>query len=160
MSLSNFNDLSVQADENTLQAADGIDTITLEEATSPLKKHSKENEGKKHHGIGHNLKKAVSPHPGKKVAKEKAAYIPSKSTTSGLAMIQPEGAAGDIVRSGHIELDTIFASNDSEVGRQPITVNVVNAPNNSTVQCGCDNINCLFCNLILSIQKTDPAVLQ
>ena len=157
--------LSVQADENASQAADGIDTITLEEAStdrhSPLKKKSKENEGKKHHhGIGHNLKKAVSPNPAKKAAKEKAPYIPSNSTTSGLAMIQPEGAAGDIVRSGHLELDTIFASNDSEVGRQPITVNVVNAPNNSTVQCGCDNINCPFCNLILSIQKTDPSVLQ
>ena len=74
--------------------------------------------------------------------------------------MQPAGASSDIVRSGHIELDTLYASNNSEVGRQPITVNVVNAPNNSTLQCGCENISCPFCNLILSIEKTDPAVLQ
>lgn len=74
--------------------------------------------------------------------------------------MQPAGAANDIVRSGHIELSTLYASNDTEVGRQPITVNVVNAPNNSTLQCGCENISCPFCNLILSIEKTDPSVLQ
>ena len=74
--------------------------------------------------------------------------------------MQPAGASSDIVRSGHIELDTLFASNNSEVGRQSITVNVVNAPNNSTLQCGCENISCPFCNLILSIERTDPSVLQ
>ena len=70
------------------------------------------------------------------------------------------GAATDIVRSGHIELDTLYASNNSEVGRKPITVNLVNAPNNSTLQCGCENISCPFCNLMLSIEQTDPSVLQ
>ena len=44
-----------------------------------------------------------------------------------------QGASADIVRSGHLELDTIYASNDSTVGRQAIQVNVLNAPNNSTV---------------------------
>ena len=76
------------------------------------------------------------------------------------AKILLAGAATDIVRSGHIELDTLYASNNSEVGRKPITVNLVNAPNNSTLQCGCENISCPFCNLMLSIEQTDPSVLQ
>ena len=80
--------------------------------------------------------------------------------TSGRYMMQPSGASDDIVRSGHIEFATLWASNDSQIGRQPVTVNVVNAPNNSTLQCGCENISCPFCNLMLSIERTDPSVLQ
>ena len=75
-------------------------------------------------------------------------------------LMQPAGASADIVRSGHMELSTLWASNDTEMGRQPIMVNVVNAPNNSTLQCGCENISCPFCNLIMSIEQTDPSVLQ
>ena len=41
-----------------------------------------------------------------------------------------------------------------------LTVNLINAPNDSTLQCGCENINCPFCNLMLSIEGTDPTVLQ
>lgn len=70
----------------------------------------------------------------------------------------PQNADPNIIRSGHSELNTLFASND--VVTEPITVNVCNAPNNSTVQCGCDNINCPFCNIMISIEKTDPTVLQ
>ena len=73
-------------------------------------------------------------------------------------ILVPQGADANIVRSGHYELDTLYASNDVVTG--PITVNVCNAPNNSTLQCGCENINCPFCNLMLSIEKTDPSVLQ
>ena len=71
-----------------------------------------------------------------------------------------QGASSDIVRSGHLEFGTLYAANDSRVGRQALQVNVLNAPNNSTVQCGCENINCPFCNLIMSIERTDPTVLQ
>ena len=53
--------------------------------------------------------------------------------SSGGAIMNVQGASADIVRSGHLELDTIYASNDSTVGRQAIQVNVLNAPNNSTV---------------------------
>ena len=69
-----------------------------------------------------------------------------------------EGADASIIRSGHSELNTLYATNDQQVG--PITVNLCNAPNNSTLQCGCENINCPFCNLMLSIEGTDPTVLQ
>ena len=97
-----------------------------------------------------------------KKSAESSLFKRAKEASRGTAhvVMQPAGASADIVRSGHIELNTIYASNDSEVGRQPITVNVVNAPNNSTLQCGCENISCPFCNLILSIEKTDPSVLQ
>ena len=74
------------------------------------------------------------------------------------AIFNPQGASSDIVRSGHQELNTLWASNDVQTG--PITVNLCNAPNNSTVQCGCENINCPFCNLMMSIEQTDPSVLQ
>ena len=69
-----------------------------------------------------------------------------------------QGANTDIIRSGHQELNTLWASN--EITTEPITVNLVNAPNDSTVQCGCDNINCPFCNLMMSIELMDPTVLQ
>ena len=68
------------------------------------------------------------------------------------------GADASIIRSGHSELNTLYATNDQQTG--PITVNLCNAPNNSTLQCGCENINCPFCNLMLSIEGTDPTVLQ
>ena len=74
------------------------------------------------------------------------------------AIMLSEGADASIIRSGHLELNTQFATNDQQTG--PITVNVLNAPNNSTLQCGCENINCPFCNLMLSIEQTDPTVLQ
>ena len=70
-----------------------------------------------------------------------------------------EGASSDIIRSGHQELNTLWASNEITTPGS-ITVNVVNAPNDSTVQCGCDNISCPFCNLMMSIALTDPSVLQ
>lgn len=68
------------------------------------------------------------------------------------------GCSSDIVRSGHIEFDTLWASNDVQTN-QP-TINVLNAPNSSTLQCGCENITCPFCNLMLSIEQTDPTVLK
>ena len=33
-----------------------------------------------------------------------------------------------------------------------VKVNAMNAPNNSTTQCGCENIDCPFCNLMLSVE--------
>ncbi len=77
---------------------------------------------------------------------------------SGGSIILPAGANPDLVVSGHQDLQTLYATNDTRV--DPITVNVCNAPNSSTTQCGCENINCPFCNLMLSIEKTDPTVLQ
>ena len=41
-----------------------------------------------------------------------------------------------------------------------MTVNLLNAPNESTVQCGCENINCPFCNLMMNLELTDPSVLK
>jgi hypothetical protein len=52
---------------------------------------------------------------------------------------------------GHHEINTLLATNDVVTG--PIGVNGFNAPNTSTLQCGCENINCPFCNLMLSIEQ-------
>lgn len=57
------------------------------------------------------------------------------------------------MRSGHIEVDTLYGSGGS--GAQQMTVNSMNAPNNSTMQCGCENIDCPFCNLMMSVQMKD-----
>ena len=51
------------------------------------------------------------------------------------------------MRSGHLELDSLYSGDSG-----PVEVNSMNAPNNSTVQCGCENIDCPFCNLMLSVQ--------
>ena len=68
------------------------------------------------------------------------------------------GAGGGIVapttghmRSGHIEVDSLYGSGDNK----GLTVNAMNAPNNSTMQCGCENIDCPFCNQMMSIQMSD-----
>ena len=51
------------------------------------------------------------------------------------------------MRSGHIEVDSLYGG-----GGGPMVVNSMNAPNNSTLQCGCENIDCPFCNQMMSIQ--------
>ncbi len=94
-------------------------------------------------------------HPGRA---PKLPNIPVPAHAPGGSIIQPAGANPNLVISGHQDLQTLYATNDSQTG--PITVNVVNAPNTSTIQCGCENVNCPFCNLMLSIEKTDPNVLQ
>ena len=54
------------------------------------------------------------------------------------------------MRSGHLELDSLYGGPS-----EPVQVNSMNAPNNSTVQCGCENIDCQFCNLMLSMQMKE-----
>ena len=51
------------------------------------------------------------------------------------------------MRSGHIEVDSLYGG-----GGGPMVVNSMNAPNNSTLQCGCENIDCPFSNQMMSIQ--------
>ena len=51
------------------------------------------------------------------------------------------------MRSGHVELDSLYGGNSGLV-----QVNAMNAPNDSTVQCGCENIDCPFCNLMKSVE--------
>ena len=51
------------------------------------------------------------------------------------------------MRSGHVELNSLYGGNAGSV-----QVNAMNAPNNSTIQCGCENIDCPFCNLITSVE--------
>lgn len=51
------------------------------------------------------------------------------------------------MRSGHLEIDSLYSGS-----ADAIQVNSMNAPNNSTVQCGCENIDCPFCNLMMSVQ--------
>ena len=69
------------------------------------------------------------------------------------------GTVPDNVCSGYPGFETVYARNESTVLRQAVTVNVVNAPNDSTLQCGCENINCPLCNFNLNLQFTDPNVL-
>jgi len=54
------------------------------------------------------------------------------------------------MRSGHIEVDTLYSGGAGG----GMTVNSMNAPNNSTMQCGCENIDCPFCNQMMSIQMS------
>jgi len=65
------------------------------------------------------------------------------------AQSQPYAPTTGQMRSGHLELDSLYSGNAG-----PVEVNSMNAPNNSTVQCGCENIDCPFCNLMLSVQMS------
>ena len=51
------------------------------------------------------------------------------------------------MRSGHVELNSLYGGNAGTV-----QINAMNAPNNSTMQCGCENIDCPFCNLMTSVE--------
>lgn len=158
------------ANDDCKEAVDAIKTLSLEEvrvvessshSSSKAEKKS-EAASKKHHGKRH---RDHQHHQQKEIQKQytnPSMARQARDATQGTSgnVMMPEGASSDIIRSGHIELDTIYASNDTQAGRQKIMVNVCNAPNNSTVQCGCENINCPFCNLMLSIERTDPSVLQ
>jgi len=58
------------------------------------------------------------------------------------------GVTGEY-RSGHMEVGSLYGGGD-----QQLQVNSMNAPNNSTMQCGCENIDCPFCNLMMSVQMS------
>jgi len=147
-------------EEDILKTADAINILSMEEvrvsdSSSKTRRTPQKdaNSSQKSH-FGH--KKQYSTEQNSMMKKVRQATRGSSQQM----LMQPAGASADIVRSGHMELSTLWASNDTEMGRQPIMVNVVNAPNNSTLQCGCENISCPFCNLIMSIEQTDPSVLQ
>jgi len=60
------------------------------------------------------------------------------------------GAGGaSAYKSGHMEINSLYSGDSGQ-----LTVNSMNAPNNSTLQCGCENIDCPFCNQMLSIQMS------
>jgi len=55
-------------------------------------------------------------------------------------------------KSGHMELNSLYSGESGQV-----SVNAMNAPNNSTLQCGCENIDCPFCNQMISISMSGPS---
>lgn len=72
---------------------------------------------------------------------------PQRSSGRG---VQPYAPTTGQFRSGHIEVDTLYSGQDPS----SVRVNSMNAPNNSTMQCGCENIDCPFCNLMTSVQMS------
>jgi len=72
---------------------------------------------------------------------------PQRSSGRG---VQPYAPTTGQFRSGHIEVDTLYSGQDPG----QVRVNSMNAPNNSTMQCGCENIDCPFCNLMTSVQMS------
>ena len=62
------------------------------------------------------------------------------------------------VRSGHQNIRTLYAPNNVTYPEN-ISINLVNAPDNSTVQCDCGHINCPLCNLMMNLELTDPTLL-
>ena len=63
------------------------------------------------------------------------------------------------VISGHQEIRTLYEANNV-VYPESVSVNLMNAPGNSTMQCDCGHINCPFCNLMMNLELTDPSQLQ
>lgn len=58
------------------------------------------------------------------------------------------------VISGHQEIRTLYAPNNV-VYPDSISVNLINAPGNSTVQCDCGHINCPLCNLLMNLELSE-----
>lgn len=63
------------------------------------------------------------------------------------------------LRSGHSAIQTLYAANDVTYP-ESISINLCNAPDNSTMQCDCGHINCPLCNLMMNLELTDPNVLK
>jgi len=63
------------------------------------------------------------------------------------------------VISGHQNIGTLFGSN-SMTHPESISINMLNAPGDSTVQCDCGHINCPLCNLMMNLELTDPTRLM
>ena len=51
-------------------------------------------------------------------------------------------------------IGTLFAPNNMTYP-ESISINLLNAPGDSTVQCDCGHINCPFCNLMMNLELTD-----
>ena len=164
-----------KSEDDLKDTEEAIQGMTLEDTAKPkgksgsLKNTSKDSgtnsAGGGGSGCGGGLKVLKKNQKGKCPKLSPSKGKPSSSAgASGVSgsgsgnLLVPQNADSSLIFSGHQELNTLFASNDTVTA--PITVNVCNAPNNSTVQCGCENINCPFCNLMMSIEKTDPSVLQ
>ena len=141
----NANEKAIAAENDIVEAVNilSLDEVKVsEKQTSPFasrsnnkkSSHSSSNHHERNGKQDHHHKRGKHGDPNTKFDMKKAKEI-SRGTSQ--VSMQPLGAASDIVRSGHIELSTLYATNDSEVGRQSITVNLCNAPNNSTLQCGC-----------------------
>merc|ERR1712183_8210 len=62
---------------------------------------------------------------------------------------QTYAASNSGFKSGHLEVNSLYSGDSGS-----IKVNAMNAPNDSTLQCGCENIECPFCNQMLSIQMS------
>lgn len=92
------------------------------------------------HSEQHGKSKTEAPHG-------KNRYPVSNGTASESQIERQFRPSGGQMRSGHLELDTLYGGHSA-----PVQVNAMNAPNNSTTQCGCENIDCPFCNLMLSVE--------
>ena len=64
------------------------------------------------------------------------------------------------VRSGHQNIRTLYAPNNVTYPPEAMSINLVNAPDNSLVQCDCGHINCPLCNLMMNLELTDPTLLS
>ena len=67
-------------------------------------------------------------------------------------------------RSGHRDsISTTYHQNYANSptstyneNNQQMSINLVNAPDNSLVQCDCGHINCPMCNLMMNLELTEP----
>jgi len=57
-------------------------------------------------------------------------------------------------------LTSIDPSNSLGLSKESLSPNMMNAPNNSTLQCYCGHNDCPFCNLLLNLERTQPDLLM
>lgn len=125
-------------------------------ARSPAVEHQQQYYGSHSSGEREQARRTSSnsgkyPEEYKKTGTEKGRQGSSRHSHSDerSAQSQPYAPTTGQMRSGHLELDSLYSGDSG-----PVQVNSMNAPNNSTVQCGCENIDCPFCNLMLSVQMS------
>jgi len=103
----------------------------------------------RHHHRQHHMPQASSPSKDTHKSMFGCFQRPSFPDETGLDV----AVRDDLVISGHKDFNSLYASNDTVT--QSFTVNPLGAPNNSTTMCGCENINCPFCNIVESMKNRE-----
>merc|ERR1712062_749678 len=97
----------------------------------------------------HRRKKEKDLDPKYAAYHQQSAYYHYQQQQQQQASHQTYPASNSGFKSGHLEVNSLYSGDSGK-----ISVNTMNAPNNSTLQCGCENIECPFCNQMLSIQMS------
>lgn len=76
------------------------------------------------------------------------------------ALAYQDGFIAGLNTSSSDFLTSLDPSNSLGLSKESLSPNMMNAPNDSTLQCYCGHNDCPFCNLLLNLERTQPDLLM